>query len=97
MGTFKYKFLKHKFGLLTEIVKDFIDISLISVSRVPDSFLKGQLILDGYHAPFRFDRNQNGGGLLLYHRGNTPVNVCAVAFLLPEAFNWKLFFIRKDG
>ena len=29
-------------------------------------FLKGQSLIEGFHAPFRFRRNKNGGEILLY-------------------------------
>ena len=53
--------LGNKFDHLSEMVKGFVDIFLISQSKLDDTF-----IIDGYHAPFRFDRHGNGGGLLLY-------------------------------
>ena len=43
------------------MVKGGVDIFLISESKLDDSFPEGQFIIDGYHAPFRFDRHGNGG------------------------------------
>ena len=37
-------------------------------TKLYDSFPSGQLFIDGYQAPFRFDRNGNRGGMLLYVR-----------------------------
>ena len=48
--------LRKMFDQLTEMVKGFVDIFLISESKLDDSFPEGQFIIDGYHAPFRFDR-----------------------------------------
>ena len=53
--------LRNKFDQLTEMLKGFVDIFLISESKLDDSFPEGQFIIDGYRAPFRFDRHGNGG------------------------------------
>ena len=52
--------------MLEEIIKDKVDIFLISETKLDSSFPSGQFIIKGYSTPFRLDRNQNGGGLLLY-------------------------------
>ena len=35
-----------------------------------ESFPDGQFYMEGYCAPFRFDRNKHGGGVLIYFRGD---------------------------
>ena len=77
--------LRNKFDQLTEMVKGFVDIFLISESKLDDSFPEGQFIIDGYHAPFRFDWHGNGGVLLLYVREDILAKVML-----------RLFSIRKD-
>ena len=47
-------------------------IFLIPESKLDDRFVEGQYIIDGYHALFRFDRIENGGGLLLYVQEDIP-------------------------
>ena len=39
---------------------------MISETKLDESFPSGQFLLDGYSAPFRFDKNWNAGGILLY-------------------------------
>ena len=39
---------------------------MISKSKLDDSFSHSQFLIDGFHTSFRFDRNKNGGGILLY-------------------------------
>ena len=56
----------------TELIKDKIDIFLISETKLDSSFPSGQFVIKGYSTPFRLDRNQNGGGLLLYVREDIP-------------------------
>ena len=39
---------------------------MISKTKLDESFPPGQFLLDDYSAPFRFDRDGNGGVILLY-------------------------------
>ena len=53
----------NKFDSLADIIKDNIDILMISETKVDDSFLDGQFFLDGFGTPFRLDRNKKVGVL----------------------------------
>ena len=87
--------LRNKFDQLTEMVKGFVDIFLISESKLEDSFPEGQFIIDGCHEPFRFDRHGNGGGLLLYVRENIPAKVLHSAFPAAESFYAEIILHNK--
>ena len=63
--------IRNKFNFITHEVKGSIDILMISETKLDESFPSGQLLLDGYSVPFRFDRNGNGGGILLSIREDT--------------------------
>ena len=56
--------LRNNFDMVSELMKGFVDI-FISKTKLDDSFPEGQFFIDGYHTPFRYDRNGNGGGILL--------------------------------
>ena len=64
--------LRNKFDILSEQVKGSIDIFMVSETKLDDSFPEGQFLIEGFHSPFRFDRNRNGGGILLYVREDIP-------------------------
>ena len=64
--------IKNKFGFLTHQVKENIDILMIPETKLVESFPPGQFLLDGNGVPFRFDRNGNGGGIMLYIREDIP-------------------------
>jgi len=61
-------FLESKFDPLKLMIKDNVDILLISETKLDDSFPSGQFFLDGYEEPVRLDRNHNGGGILFFIR-----------------------------
>ena len=50
---------------ISELIKGFVDIFMIFETKLDDSFPEGQFFIDGYHTPFRYDRNGNGSGILL--------------------------------
>ena len=45
-----------------------VDILTITESKLDTSFRTTQFLIDGYSKPFRFDRNRNAVGALLYVR-----------------------------
>ena len=72
IGHLNINSLRNKFEMLKELIKDKIDIILISETKLDNSFLSGQSVIKGYSTPFRLDRNQNRTGLLLYIQEDIP-------------------------
>ena len=61
LGHLNINSLRTKFDFLCEQSKGYIDVFMTSESKLDDSFPHGQFLIDGFHMPFRFDRNKNGG------------------------------------
>ena len=83
--------------MVSELIKGFVDVFMISETKLDDSFPEGQFFIDGYHSPFRYDQNGNGGGILLYVRQDIPAKDIHCDFPTSESFLLKLIFIRKNG
>ena len=49
-----------------------IDIFLISETKLDDSFPSAQFEIEGFITPYRYDRKDKGGGLLLHIREDIP-------------------------
>ena len=49
-----------------------IDIFLISETKLDDSFPSAQFKIEGFITPYRYDRKDKGGGLLLHIREDIP-------------------------
>ena len=64
--------LRNKFEILKETVTNKVDILLISETKLDSSFPLNQFHIDGFTTPYRLDRNQNGGGVMLYIREDIP-------------------------
>ena len=53
---------------------------LISETKLNDTFLQGQFVINGMRAPFREDRNEKGGGLLLFLKDHVPCRRIIIDF-----------------
>ena len=71
-GQLNINSLRSKFDMISELIKGFVDIFMISETKLDGSFPEGQFFIDGYHSPFRYYQNGNGGGILLYVREDIP-------------------------
>ena len=60
--------IRNKFELLEPIILDSVDILVIVETKLDSNFATNQFIIDGFSPPYRYDRNGNGGGLLIYVR-----------------------------
>ena len=63
--------LKNKFDSVKEIVKGNVYILLISETKINFSFPTAKFYMDGFTAN-RYDRNLNGGGIILHIRDDIP-------------------------
>ena len=59
---------------------------MVSEMKLDDSFPEGQFLMEGFHSPFRFDRNRNGGGIMLYVREDIPAKLLSHDFPCAESF-----------
>ena len=78
LGQLNINSIRNKFDFLAQQVKGNIDILMISETKLDESFPVGQFLIDGYSVPFRFDRNGNGGGILLYIREDIPSKLLSI-------------------
>ena len=72
IGQLNINSLRNKFEALKSIIKDNIDILIITESELDDTFPTNQFRIDGYAPPFRIDRNKTGGGVIIYVREDIP-------------------------
>ena len=64
--------LRNKFEMLKATITDKTDILLISERKLDSSFPVNQFLIDGFSPPYRLDRHDNGGGIMLYVREDIP-------------------------
>ena len=68
---------------------------MISKSKLDDSFPHGQFLIEGFQTPFRFYRNKNGGGILLYIQEDIPARVLSHDFPSSESFFVEIILHKK--
>jgi len=68
---------------------------MISETKIDSSFPKGQFLIEGYNSQFRFDRNKNGGGIILYVREDIPVTLKLVECSPIEGFFIEIVLNKK--
>ena len=68
------------------ILKDNMDILIITETKLDESFPIGQFFMNGFSSPFRLDRDRNGGGILLYIREDIPSKLLAIENIIETFF-----------
>ena len=72
VGQLNISSLRNKFEQLSAMINGNIDIFIISETKLLETFPAAQFSLQGYCDPYRFDRNRNGSGIMLYIREDIP-------------------------
>ena len=74
MSHINNNFLENKFEPLKTLLKDKVDIIVVTETKLDESFPLNQFLIEGYSTPFRRDRDSKskGGGVLIYIRDDIP-------------------------
>ena len=59
---------------------------MVSETKLDDSFREGQFLIKGFPSLFRFDRNRNGAGIMIYVREDIPAKLLSHDFPSAESF-----------
>ena len=65
---------------------------MVSKTKIENSFPVGNFVIDGFSTPYRLDRDNNGGGIMLYVREDIPSNLLAT----DEKNHIKSFYVELD-
>ena len=87
--------LRNKFDYLIEQIMGNIDILMISETKLDSSFPIGQFLINSYSEPFRIDRNNQGGGIMLYVREDIPSKLVGVETSPTEGFYVEINLRKK--
>ena len=67
--------LRNKFEFLIDQIKGNVDLLTVSETKFDESFPQGQFQINGFSRPFRLDRINNGGGIMLFVREDIPAKL----------------------
>ena len=74
IGHLNVNSIRNKIFAVEELIKNNIDICLLTETKIDDTFPNQQFNISNYRI-MRKDRNKNGGGLLFYINENIPCKV----------------------
>ena len=66
--------IRNKFDMLSTMLKDNIDILMVSKIKLDSCFPQTQFIIEEYAPPFRYDRNSHGD-ILFFIREDIPAKL----------------------
>ena len=72
IGHLNINSLRNKFESLKLLLRDNIDILVITESKLDDTFTLQQFAIEGYALPYRLDKNSMSGGVVIYVREDIP-------------------------
>ena len=58
--------IRNKIDFLRPMISESIDVLILAETKLDNTFPASQFVIEGFMKPFRYDRNQNGDGLLVY-------------------------------
>ena len=75
IGHLNINSIRNKIEMLSDLMKQRLDLLLISETKIDQSFPTNQFCIPGFSPPFRLDRTvhgAHGGGILMYLRADIP-------------------------
>ena len=96
VGHLNINSIRNKFDFLAHQVYGNSDVLMISETKLDESFSPGQFLLDRYSARFRFARNGNNGGILLYIREDIPSKLLSMNKDI-EGFFVEINYVRRKN
>ena len=66
IGNLYINSIPNKFDQLKFLDRGNVDIFVITETKLDSTFPTSQFLIESYSEPYRFDRNRNGGGVLIY-------------------------------
>ena len=73
--------IRNKIKLLSEADLGNIDILMVSETKIDMSFPTSQFVIQGFAAPFRLDRTNTGGGILVYVRNDITSKLLNISYV----------------
>ena len=65
IGNLNVNSISNKFDQLKLFVQGKFDVLVITETKLDSTFHTSQFLIEGYSKPYRFDRNRNGGDILI--------------------------------
>ena len=96
LGNLNIISLRNKFDILTDKIKEIVEVLVIFETNFDGSFLTGQFKISGYASPLRLDRNQIGDGIIVFVKEDIPVKFLSSEDKSIETFFYLSFIKRSE-
>ena len=96
IGHININFLESKFEALKSLIKDTLDIFVVTETKIDEAYPTSQLKFEGFGSPFRLDRNKHGGGVMVYIREYLPCKLIPL-HKKPKDILFELTLRNKNG
>ena len=83
LGYININSVRNKLKNLVDVVNDNFDVLAIAETKLNDSFPDSQFLIQGYKAPYRLDKTDTSGGILVYIKNGLPSTRLNI-FSIPE-------------
>ena len=80
-GNLNINTIDNKFEQLKHIIKNSVDILVVTETKLDSSIPNGQFSIDGFAGPFCRDRNKNGGGVMIFVSDDIPTKEIKIKFV----------------
>ena len=98
--------IRNKIELLKPIILETVNMLVVAETKLENTFATNHFTINGFNPPFRYDRNVNGGGLIIYIREGvlskqlkdftTPGDIeCGIVEVHLHQKKWILFGIYR--
>ena len=77
IGNLNINSITNTFDQLKLVAQGKVDIFIVPATKLESTFPTSHFMIDDYSEPYRFDRNRNGGGVLIYIREDIPSKLLA--------------------
>ena len=81
LGNLNINTINNKFDQLQHIIKNNVDVLVVTEMKLDSSFPNGQFSINGFARPLRRDRNKNGGGVMIFVKDDIPTKEIKINFL----------------
>ena len=68
IGKLNTNYIGNNSEQLKETVLKYIDILVVTETKVDETFFESLFLMDDFSKPYRLDRNKNGGGIMIFIR-----------------------------
>ena len=80
IGNLNINSIRNKFVQLKETVLKYVDILTVTEAKLDETFLESLFLMNGFTKPYRFDRNKNEGGIMIFIRDIISSKILEIIF-----------------